>query len=134
MRVDKQIMPRGDRTGPGRLGPMTGRGLGYCAGYGNPGYSQGYPMRGSFGGGRGRGGGGRGYGRGPGYGWRSVPGYGVPAPIYGTIPPAPVSPENQLNMLKQEKNYLESQMNGIKDAFDDISKRIAEMEQKEKDV
>ncbi len=125
-------MPRGDRTGPGRLGPMTGRGLGYCAGYGTPGYSQGYPMGGGFGGGRGRGGGGRGYGWGPGYGWRSAPGYGVPASVYGAIPAAPVSPENQLNMLKQEKNYLESQMNGIKDAFDDISKRIAEMEQKEK--
>ena len=133
MRVDKQIMPRGDRTGPGRLGPMTGRGLGYCAGYGNPGYSQGYPIGGGFGGGRGRGGGGRGYGwvpgygRGPGYGWRSAPGYGA-------TPAAPISPENQLNMLKQEKYHLESQMNGIKDAFDDISKRIAEMEQKEKDV
>lgn len=125
-------MPRGDRTGPGRLGPMTGRGLGYCSGYGTPGYTQGYQMGESFGWGRGRGGGGRGYGRGPGYGWRSVPTYGVPAPAYGPISVIPVSPENQLNMLKQEKNYLESQMNGIKNAFDDISKRIAEMEQKEK--
>ncbi|MCK4238634.1 MAG: DUF5320 domain-containing protein, partial [Candidatus Lokiarchaeota archaeon] len=26
-------MPGGDRTGPGGLGPMTGRALGYCAGY-----------------------------------------------------------------------------------------------------
>jgi len=25
-------MPRGDRTGPVGMGPMTGRGLGYCAG------------------------------------------------------------------------------------------------------
>ena len=125
-------MPRGDRTGPGRLGPMTGRGLGYCAGYSTSGNVQGYPMGGSFGRGRGRGGGGRGYGRGPGYGWRSAPGYGIPAPVYGAIPATPVSPENQLNMLKQEKNYLESQMNGIKNAFDDISKKIAEKEQKEK--
>ena len=31
-------MPRGDGTGPLGLGPMTGRGLGYCAGFGRPGY------------------------------------------------------------------------------------------------
>lgn len=27
-------MPRGDGTGPWGLGPMTGRGLGYCPAYG----------------------------------------------------------------------------------------------------
>ena len=32
-------MPRGDGTGPAGLGPMTGRGLGYCAGYSRPGYA-----------------------------------------------------------------------------------------------
>ncbi|MBU4331608.1 DUF5320 domain-containing protein [Patescibacteria group bacterium] len=26
-------MPRGDGTGPRGMGPMTGRGLGFCAGY-----------------------------------------------------------------------------------------------------
>lgn len=26
-------MPGGDRTGPLGMGPMTGRGLGYCAGF-----------------------------------------------------------------------------------------------------
>lgn len=31
-------MPRGDRTGPLGLGPRTGRGMGYCAGFGVPGY------------------------------------------------------------------------------------------------
>ena len=31
-------MPRGDRTGPLGRGPMTGRGLGYCAGYDAPGF------------------------------------------------------------------------------------------------
>ena len=30
-------MPRGDRTGPAGMGPMTGRGAGYCAGYPMPG-------------------------------------------------------------------------------------------------
>ena len=31
-------MPRGDRSGPAGAGPMTGRGLGYCAGYPHPGF------------------------------------------------------------------------------------------------
>ena len=32
-------MPRGDGTGPAGMGPMTGRGLGPCAGYPTPGYT-----------------------------------------------------------------------------------------------
>ncbi|MEA1871201.1 MAG: DUF5320 family protein, partial [Candidatus Bipolaricaulota bacterium] len=31
-------MPRGDRTGPGGMGPMTGRGAGYCSGSAAPGF------------------------------------------------------------------------------------------------
>ena len=31
-------MPRGDGTGPLGFGPMTGRGMGYCAGFPVPGY------------------------------------------------------------------------------------------------
>jgi Family of unknown function (DUF5320) len=33
-------MPRGDRTGPMGMGPMTGRGGGYCAGSGMSGFNQ----------------------------------------------------------------------------------------------
>ncbi|MDI3534182.1 MAG: hypothetical protein PWQ82_547 [Thermosediminibacterales bacterium] len=33
-------MPRGDGTGPRGLGPMTGRGMGYCAGFPVPGYTK----------------------------------------------------------------------------------------------
>ena len=32
------IMPRGDRTGPAGMGPMTGRAAGFCAGFPVPGY------------------------------------------------------------------------------------------------
>jgi len=32
-------MPRGDRTGPQGMGPMTRRAAGYCAGYDVPGTS-----------------------------------------------------------------------------------------------
>ena len=31
-------MPGGNGTGPAGLGPMTGRGAGFCAGYAVPGY------------------------------------------------------------------------------------------------
>ena len=57
-------MPRGDRTGPLGEGPMTGRQLGYGAGYDSPGYTKG-PGGGSQRGYFGRGAGfGHGYGRG----------------------------------------------------------------------
>jgi hypothetical protein len=31
-------MPRGDGTGPMGMGPMTGRGAGFCTGFAAPGY------------------------------------------------------------------------------------------------
>lgn len=43
-------MPRGDGTGPMGMGPMTGRAMGYCAGYAAPRYANS-----GFGMGRGRG-------------------------------------------------------------------------------
>ncbi|MFO7791803.1 MAG: DUF5320 domain-containing protein, partial [Candidatus Saliniplasma sp.] len=56
-------MPRGDGTGPEGMGPMTGRGLGYCTGHSTPGFTKG-PGRGLA---RGFG---RGIGRGLGRGFR----------------------------------------------------------------
>ena len=105
-------MPRGDRTGPGGLGPMTGRGAGYCAGYDAPGYVSG--------------GGGR--------GWRNMycatglPGWmrgGEVAPRnYGavnpTIPPVGVVPD-EATALKAQAEYLDSVLN-------DIRKRLSELE------
>ena len=40
-------MPRGDRTGPAGMGPMSGRGAGYCAGYARLGFANGLPGRGA---------------------------------------------------------------------------------------
>lgn len=45
-------MPGGDRTGPRGMGPMTGRGAGYCAEY-NEGSLNPMPRRGAFARGRG---------------------------------------------------------------------------------
>jgi len=60
-------MPRGNRTGPEGMGPMTGRAAGYCTGYDTPGFSKGQPrVGGGFGQGRGLG-----FGRGAGREWRN---------------------------------------------------------------
>ena len=110
-------MPGGNGTGPGGMGPMTGRGAGFCAGYSVPGYAN--PV-----GGRGMGmgwGRGRGFGRGFGMGRA---GYGMPA--YGVGPFTPtVVPQQELDSLKGQAEYFEEALNGIK-------KRIEELESQKK--
>ena len=118
-------MPFGDRTGPQGLGPMTGRGAGYCGGYPAPGSMNPVPGRG-FGRGRGFGGGrgfGRGRGWGRGFGWGPAP-WGAP---YGSYPPAygpayapSYGPEEEATALKDQARYFE-------EALQDIKKRIEEI-------
>ena len=131
-------MPGGDGTGPGGMGPMTGRAAGFCAGYGMPGYANPVGGRGlgfGFGYGFGRGGWGRGGGRG--YrnqfyatgltGWQRAglgyPAFGVMAPPMAPAAPyAPAMSNNQqLDALKGQAEYLE-------DALDGIRKRIEQLE------
>ncbi|MBN1482305.1 hypothetical protein EH223_08890 [candidate division KSB1 bacterium] len=108
-------MPFGDRTGPFGEGPMTGRGAGYCAGYGMPGNAN--PFGRGMGFGR-RGGWGRGfrffYGRGarPRWGW-GVPWTDMAAP----------TKEEELEMLK---NQAESLRHGL----EEIERRMQELETK----
>jgi len=119
-------MPRGDRTGPDGMGAMTGRGLGYCAGYDSPGYTKGVPRGGGgFGAGRGRGFGGGfrgGYGRGfgQGFGYNAVPAY-YGGPVNQTAP----TREQELEMLKSQATNYER-------GLQDITKRIGELEAKSK--
>ena len=95
-------MPLGDRTGPAGFRPMTGRGLGYCAGYGQPGF-----MAPGFGGGRGWGRGwGRGYGRG--FGWGRFGGYN---PYYPAFTP---SKKEETEMLSEDAKDLEEELKAIK--------------------
>jgi len=119
-------MPRGDGTGPGGMGPMTGRAAGYCAGYSVPGYMNPVGSRGYWGGGRGFRGGG--FGRGRGFGWAGAE-YGMPAwggvvnpnmPYPEQFAPA-VTPEQELAGLKQQADYFQ-------DALDEIKKRMEELE------
>jgi hypothetical protein len=135
-------MPRGDRTGPQGMGPMTGRGAGFCAGYPvpgfmNPGWGRGY----GYGFGQGYG-----YGRGYGFGWGRGRGWrhrhwqfgaGYPAWSQGwtgwneqQLPPpgpafAPAAQEQELEGLRQQASYFEQ-------ALDDLKKRIRELESSSK--
>ncbi len=126
-------MPRGDRSGPGGAGPMTGRGLGYCAGYPAPGYAaDGYGYGRGAGG---YGGGGRGGGRGfrhryyatgvPGWGRAGyAPAYGPPpgyAPPAGYAPPVAPAPKDEAAALKAEAEYLGA-------ALEEIKSRLAALE------
>jgi hypothetical protein len=133
-------MPAGDGTGPRGMGPMTGRGLGYCGGYDAPGYAMG-PGRGL---GRGRGmAWGRGGGWGRGMAWRRGGGWGrgyygpvypaywprpaVPQPwgAAGPYPPfAPPTREEEAEYLRQQAEYLQSEL-------DAISQRVSQLEREE---
>ena len=134
-------MPGGDGTGPGGMGPMTGRAAGYCAGYPVPGFMNPIPGRGFGGWGRGGGWGRRNMFYATGLtGWqRAASGYpavgGAPyaapytAPYtapYG-VPYAPAIPrEQEVEALKGQAEYLE-------DALDGVNKRIQELESKAKE-
>ena len=63
-------MPGGDRTGPAGMGPMTGRGAGFCAGYPMPGYMNPVPDGGFL----------------PGAGYGSAAPYGGAPAFYGYGP------------------------------------------------
>jgi hypothetical protein len=65
-------MPFGDGTGPMGMGPMTGRGGGFCAGFGMPGFANPMPGRGWGG-----------FGRRIPYGYPYAGGYGAPYGGYG---------------------------------------------------
>ena len=122
-------MPRGDRTGPWGMGPMTGRGAGYCAGFGMPGFANPAPGRGFGMGFGGRGGaGGRGFGGG-GRGWRHwFYATGMPGRMrfggYDVPDPQP-DPESEKQALKNQAEALQSEL-------DDIKKRLAEVESENK--
>jgi hypothetical protein len=131
-------MPAGDGTGPMGMGPMTGRGAGYCSGYDAPGWANPGPGR-AFGAGWGRGGG-RG-GRGGGGGWRHRNWYyatGVPgwaragyAPAWGAPPPAAYGPYPGPPSRDEETEYLRQQAEWLKQQLDAIGRRIEELTQEE---
>ncbi|MFX0100088.1 MAG: DUF5320 domain-containing protein [Candidatus Hodarchaeota archaeon] len=124
-------MPRGDGTGPAGQGPMTGRGLGFCAGYDTPGFTKGPGMgwggRGMAWGWGGRGGRGMAWGRGARWGVAPV------TPAYPTWVPTQVpvqQPVDNVEFLKSQKNALEAQVTNLQVALEQLAKKIEELEEK----
>ena len=120
-------MPGGDRTGPRGMGPMTGRGFGYCAGTGLPGHRNAFWGRGFLRRGRGF----RNPGFGGGRGWRNwfyatgLPGglrYGDPYFADAYPPPTP-KPDPE-----QEKQFLRNEAEALQDELESIKKRLDELE------
>ncbi len=107
-------MSRGDRRGPEGFGPMTGRGLGYCAGYDSPGFTKGMP-RGGAGFGRGMGAG-RGMGRGRGNAWQA----NNPQPYYPAAPA--ITKDQELEMLKSQAKELQTSQESTNKRIEDLEK------------
>jgi len=113
------------------MGPMTGRGAGYCGGYGMPGYANAAPRMGMAWR-RGRGGGWGGWGAGRGWrhqyyatglpGWVRA-GYG---PAWGA-PPAWDSPP----VAQDEVEFLRNQAEWLRQELEAIGQRIEELEGQE---
>jgi len=97
-------MPRGDETGPIGMGPMTGKGMGCCAGYAVPGHAN------------------RGFGMGRGWGFRrmhmaGLPGWARCAPDgcasfihQGTVPEA-----GEKKVLENHADFLEEQLKKVRE-------------------
>ena len=98
-------MPRGDRTGPLGEGAMTGRQLGYGAGFDSPGFTQ------RFGFGRGRG---RGVGLGAGFRNRNF-----------TTNTQSLSSETELNQIKEDVGFLKNSLNSLLERLDSVTEKEA---------
>ncbi len=119
-------MPRGNRTGPWGAGPMTGRAVGYCAGYPVPGFMN--PGRG-YGRGFGRGFG-RGWGRGFGRGWYAYTPPVIVQPAYPQVYPKSQSPEQEVAALESYQKELVGEKADLEKEMDDIKARIEELKAK----
>lgn len=117
-------MPRGDRTGPMGMGPMTGRAAGYCAGFGMPGYLNARFGRGPGAGfGVGRGAAGRG---GQGRGWRyrfaDTAGYGWMRSGGDGAPFRSLDPEGERQALRKRASALEAELDRVRGRLDEMEK------------
>jgi hypothetical protein len=118
-------MPRGDRTGPRGLGPLTGRATGYCAGFAIPGYANPFGMRW-----RRRG---FGFGRGAGRGWRWRYYAGPPYQAMGYYPyqPQAAYPTDE-DLRKYELQDLEREADILREELKEIEARIEEIKKLQK--
>jgi len=106
-------MPRGDRTGPDGMGPMTGRGLGYCNNFDSPGYTKNIPA------GMGERFGCRGGGLG--YGFRSRN-----RTNWNYISPAPANYD-----AKSQKTFLENEIKMLSQQLEEMKNRLSKLSPEE---
>ena len=123
-------MPRGDQTGPKGMGKMTGRGVGYCAGFGMQGRENTAPGRrlgiGFLGGhgyrNRGFGGGGRGW-------WNRL--FALDPPVWmrfgACAAPNRYQTTDQKPDPEMETQVLQNQAKILREQLDFIEKRLAEI-------
>lgn len=112
-------MPKGNGTGPLGMGPITGRAAGFCAGYNMPGYMNNEPGHGY----------GIGFGRrknffGDGFGRRNrFFATGIPGQARFVRENAPnTDPETEKQFLKNQAEFLQTEMEAIKKRLDDLNK------------
>ncbi|HCE44000.1 MAG TPA: hypothetical protein DET40_10665 [Lentisphaeria bacterium] len=107
-------MPRGNGTGPMGMGPMTGRGMGFCAGYDVAGFTNPAFGRGC----------GMGFGRGRGMGFRRGGGFGLMRLGMNPIAYQEQRPEPELEKqsLRNYTKTLESELEAAKKRLDEIEK------------
>ena len=114
-------MPRGDGTGPMGMGPMTGRRMGYCAGYAVPGFANPGVAGAGLGMAWGRGGGiglGLARRRGRAGAFGAYPGF---------VPAAPMAAQaDEATVLKDQLSFLQQQVEAV-------TKRLAELESEEQE-
>jgi hypothetical protein len=113
--IDRRFsMPRGDGSGPTGMGPMSGRGAGFCAGFNTPGYMA------------------QGCGRGFGMGLRR--GFGGRFGFRGGMAGAQRAVGDFSQMSRdQEIEILKNQANSLKDALENVQKKLEEIESDKKD-
>ncbi len=130
-------MPGGDGTGPRGFGPMTGGGMGFCTGFGIPGYANYARGRGYRTWGAGRSGGGRGH-RNRFYatgltGWQRAAGYmpawGNPFACDGPYNVPAATPfagrQQEIEALKARAEYLEDALEGIRIQLKELEEKQA---------
>ena len=105
-------MPQGNGTGPNGQGQLTGRRMGYCAGFNAPGF-----MNGGFGRGMGRG-----FDRGRGFAWRARAMQAVPMQA---VPMQQVQPT--VTTEKEKKQFLVQELDALKEEMKEIEKRLKEL-------
>ena len=104
-------MPRGDRTGPRGIGPMTGRRLSFCVGSDRPGFDT-EPRNLGIG---------FGHGFGRGNGWRGQMGYGQ-RHAYGRFSDEEVQGVSKRTLLENDARILKEQLASVEKQLSEIDK------------